>query len=363
MLAGGPLGAQEAAVAGRVERVREGRAAPVPGATVVLHRVSAIAQGPIDTARSDAAGRFAFRFAADTGAVYLVSARHAGIEYFATPLPGRPGARDTGLVLTVHDTSSTVPVLLAARSLVVTRPEGEGVRTVLDVFVLANGSDLTRVAADTTAPIWSAPLPARISEPEVGPGDFTTSSVRLRDGAVALVASAAPGVRQLLLEYHLAAGQRELLVPFTTPVDSVSLLLEDARATVDDPGFVRGDTATIEGRQYRHWAGRIRSPGTLRVVLAPPRTDRLPLLGLVALVAIGFGAALWRLRARAAPAAAPAAPPPDATAILETLAALDARYAGREAEVAPAEWQAYLRDRARLKAALEARLAAHAPGA
>jgi len=364
-VAGGPLRAQEATVAGRVERARDGRASPVTGATVVLHRVSAVAQGPIDTTRSDAAGRFAFRYAADTGAVYLVSARYAGIEYFAAPLPGRPGARDTGLVLAVHDTSSAVPVALAARSLVVTRPEGEGGRTVLDVFVLVNGSDLTRVAADTAVPVWAAPLPARITEPEVGPGDFTTSSVRLRDGAVALVASVAPGVRQLLLEYHLAAGQRELLVPFATPVDSVSLLLEDARATVDDPGFARGDTATIEGRQYRHWSGRIRSPGTLRVVLSPPRTDRLPLLALVALVALGFGAALWRFRARRAPAPAPApaAPPPDANAILEELAALDARFAGREAELPPAEWQAYQRDRARLKAALEAQLAARAPRA
>jgi hypothetical protein len=44
--------------------------------------------------------------------------------------------------------------------------------------------------------------------------------------------------------------------------------------------------------------------------------------------------------------------------LLDVLAALDARYAGREAETAADEWQAYAAERARLKAELERGLAA-----
>jgi hypothetical protein len=47
-----------------------------------------------------------------------------------------------------------------------------------------------------------------------------------------------------------------------------------------------------------------------------------------------------------------------AAAILETLAELDARYAGRDADTPPDEWSAYQERRARLKAELAAALAA-----
>ena len=43
---------------------------PVPGARVLLHRVGREEQGPIDSVRADAAGRFRFRFQPDTS-VYV----------------------------------------------------------------------------------------------------------------------------------------------------------------------------------------------------------------------------------------------------------------------------------------------------
>jgi hypothetical protein len=48
--------------------------------------------------------------------------------------------------------------------------------------------------------------------------------------------------------------------------------------------------------------------------------------------------------------------------LLDGIAALDARYAGREADTPADEWRAYVAERARLKAELEAALAAAAPG-
>jgi hypothetical protein len=55
-------------------------------------------QGPIDSTTADAAGRFHFRFPADSGSVYLLSARYREIEYFSTPV--HLGARpDTAIRL------------------------------------------------------------------------------------------------------------------------------------------------------------------------------------------------------------------------------------------------------------------------
>lgn len=76
--------------AGRVVRRAGTDTVPAPGAMVLLHRVGPVEQGAIDSVAADAAGRFAFQFVRDTGAAYLVSARWAGIEYFA---PCRHGWR------------------------------------------------------------------------------------------------------------------------------------------------------------------------------------------------------------------------------------------------------------------------------
>ena len=62
---------------------------PVPGVRVVLHRVAQATQGPLDSALAGPDGGFRFTLRPDTAAIYLLSARHAGIEYFTTPLDDR----------------------------------------------------------------------------------------------------------------------------------------------------------------------------------------------------------------------------------------------------------------------------------
>jgi hypothetical protein len=48
--------------------------------------------------------------------------------------------------------------------------------------------------------------------------------------------------------------------------------------------------------------------------------------------------------------------------LLDAIAALDARYGGRETEVPPEEWQRYTEERSTLKVELERALAARARG-
>src|SRR5213076_1180259 len=76
---------------GRISRpAKDGHPAPVVGIWVVLHRVGSDRAGALDSVRSDAKGNFRIRFA-ESGApdaLYFVSARHAGIAYFSSPLRG-----------------------------------------------------------------------------------------------------------------------------------------------------------------------------------------------------------------------------------------------------------------------------------
>ena len=156
--------AAQVRVGGTVARLASGDTVPLAGARVVLHRLTATQQGPVDSVLSDAAGRFQFRvIAEDTTALLLTSSRHDGIEYFSRP--ARPTAQgpDTGLVVLVADTSSSAPVSLAGRYLMIGRPQQGGRRGALDLIVLQNRGDMTRVARDSAAPVWSMPMPAGIA--------------------------------------------------------------------------------------------------------------------------------------------------------------------------------------------------------
>ena len=92
-----PLWAQSVAVgearsiAGRIARPDASGDRPVAGAWVTLHRVGPDAAGPVDSMRTGADGRYAFRYRAtgDTLAVYFVSTNRGGVNYFTPPVRER----------------------------------------------------------------------------------------------------------------------------------------------------------------------------------------------------------------------------------------------------------------------------------
>jgi len=323
---------------------------------VVLHRVAEETQGPIDSTAADRNGRFRFRFRPDSGAFYILSARYAGIEYFSQPVPTRSPRPDSAISIVVYDTSSTVPIALEARHLVITRPGEDGSRSVLDIMVLRNDAGRTRIASDSARPTWSAPLPAGSLGLQVSESDFSPEAVARRGDSVVVVAPFAPGEKQLTVQYLIPARQTRVELPLSFPGASLNVLAEEPRIRVSGAGVRFADTQTIQGRTFRRWTGVAERGTVIRLIL--PRTGRAPrglLAALVAAMALALAAGGWYLLAR--PSAAATAGPAD---LLDTLAALDLRYAGREDDIPADEWKSYLEERARLKARLEASLAAGA---
>jgi len=353
-----PLSAQTTTAAGRVILPHPHDSVPVPGVRVLLHRVGGSAQGPIDSMASDRAGRFRFRFRADTSALYLLSARYGGIEYFSAPVPTRAARSDTAVRLLVYDTSSTAPVGVEARHIVVPRPNSDGSRSVLDLIVLRNDGLLARVAPDSAHPAWSLRLPAGTGELEVGESDVSPDAV-LRDGdLVKVVAPLAPGQKQLSIEYAVTPTRGRLEFPVGPSGAPVNLLVEERDAQVGG-ALALADSEVIEGRSFRRWSGRVPAGGS--VVLTVTGGTRIAswrvLAGLVGALALVLALATWRvLRRSPAPVVSPSP-----GSLLDAIAALDARYLGREAETPPEEWRAYEAERSRLKAALASTLAGAGP--
>jgi hypothetical protein len=350
-----PVSAQTIPVGGAVLKADS---TPVPGARVVLHQVGRALQGPVDSTSADRRGRFRFAFRPDTSALYLLSVRHAGIEYFSSPVHTNPARPDTAIRVMVYDTSSVAPVSLEARHLVVARPGEDGSRSVLDLIVLLNGGRRTRVAPDSAAASWGGVLPRGTIGLELGESDVSPDAVTRRGDSLLIAAPLAPGEKQVTVQYAIPAGHKDLELRFAEPVSSVNVLAEENDVEVSGGSLALADSQVLQGRSFRRWTGAVPAGGTLRVAL--PGRARAPewlLPSLVAAVVLVLGGAGWHFLTRQprSPAASPAV-------LLAALAMLDSRYLGREGETSADDWAAYQTERRRLKAQLEAALAGWAPG-
>jgi hypothetical protein len=242
-------------VAGRVVRVVGHDTVAVAGAHVTLHKVTVQKPGPVDSMVSRADGSFSFRIAPDSGVVYLVSARWAGIEYFATPFVVHADSPTPPSVVVVADTSSSAPVRLVARHLIVSLPGADGMRDVVDLFVLNNPGPLTRVGTGPKSATWQAHLPRFAVSPRAGNSDFSAETVQFTDDLVGLFAAIPPGQRDVEVDYEVPAGATRFEVPIDADADISNVVSADKSLRVTG-AFTRSDTV-IDGKSYARWQGRV----------------------------------------------------------------------------------------------------------
>jgi hypothetical protein len=309
----------------------------------------------VDSVLTGPDGRFRFTLTRDTTTLHLLSARRHGIEYFSTSLDNRPSGGNQAVTLVVHDTSSSAPVAIAARHVVIPRAGEDGTREVLDLVLLANAGTETRVAPDSLSASWTGPLPPRSEGLELGESDVSPDAVLRRGDSAIVSAPIAPGEKQLAFQYHLPAGRQDIEIPVGAEPVGLNLLLEESGATVTAPGLALADSQVIEGREFQRWSGDLPANAVVRVTLPGAGTDAGRILAaMVAVLALALLAAAWRLLPRAGAVST--------DRLVGEIALLDTRYQGREAETASEEWGRYLERRDRLKAELEAALARESGG-
>jgi len=335
---------------------------PLRGAMVVGHHVGLDRQGPVDSVRADAAGRFRLPIARpDTTGMYVVSTRHHGIGYFAAPVAGTDRDAAADVLLVVFDTSSSgPPLVLAMRSVVITAPGPEGGRSVMDVFQVHNEGATTRVGADSAAPTWRSRLPAGIAEFRPGEGEISRDAVALSGGEVIVAAPFPPGDKEVVVTYAVPRGARELRVPLDQPLARMELLVEDPAALVRGDGVRPEEPVVLQGRSFRRFSGDGLAGGaevTVEFGAASGTARRYSWIAvLAAAVALAAGAGLG-VRRRLARWRAAAATPSDPDSLAAVIAALDERYEGCEAHTPRDEWESYQTRRAELKERLQAALA------
>lgn len=290
---------------------------PVPREPVVLHRVSAREAGAIDSAVTDARGRYAFRVSApDSQAMYLVSAHYGGIAYFSAPASsGTPGgARGDASEIVVYDTTSAdVRLQLRGRHLVVSSPNADGMRSVIDVLEIENDTVLTRVAGPANRATYSLLLPDGTRNVRASQGEMGEGSIDVRQGRADLYAPLSPGLRQLVLTYDLPPDVFPLAIPLERSVSVLEVLLEEPGATAAGAGLVSQGGVSVDGKAFTRYLGQDAAANavvTLAVrgggVRAPLPSWLVPLV--LALVTLGAILVLSRRAPPATPTPAPAIP-------------------------------------------------------
>lgn len=343
-------------VGGTILRLTPADSVPLAGVQVVLHRVGRDFQGPVDSTRSRADGSFRFDFIADTTAVYILSASHAGVQYFSSPVHTNPERPDTAISIVVSDTSTTARIEVASRHVVVGAPRADGTRQVIDLVGLENPGWLTRVPGHAQRPTWSTPLSDDLIGFDVGASDFSPEAVFFRGGRVEVFGPIAPGEKELLLRYLIPATIGNLAFAFADTVGDFSVLIEDTGPRVSGPVSEAPDPEVISGQAFRVWRGRPTPADTIAIAFpgAVPRSTAPLLAVLVGVMGLALIATAWRVRRGHAKIPVEEEP---VEVLVRRLALLDARYRGREAEVPASEWTAYQERRHALKARLTRALA------
>ncbi len=261
-------------VDGHVVRGTRTGSVPVAGSWVVVHRVGTDRSGPLDSTRTDGAGRFSLHYktSGDTSAVYFVSTSYGGVAYFSRPLREPVVSGDDGTLMVFDTTSRAFPIAIAGRHVIVSTPDANGRRSVGEVYELQNDSALTLVARDSTAPVWSAHVPAGALSLDVNPsGDIAAGAVAHAGSAVQLFAPLSPGLRQFAFSYDLPAKAFPLLVPAEQPIGVLELLVQERMAHVSVSGVNLREMAPVspDGRVFRRFLARDVPPGSVVQIEVP----------------------------------------------------------------------------------------------
>ncbi len=317
---------------------------PLRGAWVSLHEVTGFGGEVVDSQRVGTDGTVRLRAPrTDTTASYLLSVEHQSIAYFSEPFRG---ASPRPATILVYDTSAVSPIIATRERHIIFQPmDDDGTRRVIELLVLENAGRRTRVAPDTSRPVWEDRLLPGVVRFEVGAADVSEEAVYRRGDRIAVAAPIPPGERQVLVSYVLPRGARELDLSFERPIMRLNVMVADSLASVGAPTTFRG-REMLEGVGYQRYAAEA-LPAGARVTLTwgvVPRSDRPTLIVLVSLAVvflIGSGSFWWRRTVRAVPRSGD----DDAEALAARIAALDRQFG-----LSPTE--TYRAERAALKARL-----------
>lgn len=323
---------------------------PADTGTAVLHRVSPLQSGPVDSVAVNG-GRFEFRVdAAPESAgldVYFASVRYRDILYFGAPVTGPPDLEGEAYVVRAYPTVGARPDLaipVTVRNVFVEKADPGPGWFVTDVFELENGMEFTVVASEEGA-TWSHPLPPGAVSFSVAPSDLRPEGASFSGGRVSVSTPIPPGELAYAFSYRIPADA------FTLPMEggalSMELLFREPAGQLTVTGLASVGPLDLEGVTFRRFAGREMATSVVVVEPGAPAAPigSMPLLAVLLGLALTAAGSVLLFRARLRGLRVPAARRRE---LLIAVARLDESWNAGEMDV-----EEYDRRRARLLLELE----------
>jgi hypothetical protein len=213
----------------------------------------------MDSVRADDNGRYGFvykRFG-DESAIYFASAVYGGIAYFTSPFTNPRVTGDDAEITVFDTTSSAIPISVRGHHVVVSAVDANSVRSITEVYELANDTSLTRIAPANRKgeASWSTIVPSGATGFQVTQGDVPPSAVTAEDGRVQVFAPIAPGLKQLAFTYNLPASRFPLSIPVTGPTQIFEVLVEEEKGSVTGARLKETNPVSLANRTFRRFVG------------------------------------------------------------------------------------------------------------
>ncbi len=355
-------------VDGQIQLGRRSGAVPVPNQWVVVHRIASdsagnVSGGPLDSARTDGRGRFRIRYPrAAQQATYIAITTYQGVSYISTPLMRPRVSGDDGLIMVFDTISPPYPIHVAGRHIVITAPDLENRRRVIEVFELLNDSTHTVMGTEAN-PVWRVPIPARAKDVEINAvGDISPAMTRIEPELLSVFSPISPGIRQISFSYVLEPDAFPLVMPVADSAGVLELLVQEPEAFIEGGGFTEVSPVMQDGVAFRRLLAKdVPARAVIRFTMpkAVGRGESRAIVGIVVAVSIAMLAALaflfWH-RHRTVASDGRGAPPVSPEALVRQLAMMDAEFE-RRTDVSAADRAEFDARRSALKARLNALLA------
>ena len=231
---------------------------PVTDSYVMLHSVSSMRSGQVDSVSLSSEGYFEFQLQGfdDIGGsdeVYFASVEHQGVLYFGSAITDVGQLENSYSIAVfsakvVPEEGMTLP--LKVRNILL--EEATGTWRVRDVIALENPGDETLIPSEGGA-VWSYPLPDGFRNPEVIRGELPPEDVMFTEKGVLVRAPLPPGERMLVIVYELT--DLDATFPAPGPTEMVELFVKEPGPSIQVTNLSPLDVVSLEpGSSYRRYS-------------------------------------------------------------------------------------------------------------
>ena len=356
-------------VAGQVQKGKRAGPLPVPNQWVVVHRIASdstgkVNGGPLDSARTDNAGRFRIRYPHfGEQATYIAITTYEGVSYISSPF-NRPTVTGDDAAIMVFDTvSPPYPIHVEGRHLIITAPDTANRRRIVEVYELLNDSVHTVIGTEKN-PVWRATLPPKAKDVQINPeGDVSPLMAKVVGNNLIVFAPVSPGLRQVSFTYTLGSDEFPWEMPVVDSTAVFELLIQETEAAVEGGGFTEVRGVQQQGIAFRRFLSQaLPSRATIRFSMPKPVTrsqSRMVewVVGVVAVLMLAaLGLVMWR-RTRPTGIVSRAPALTSSETLIRELATMDAEFERNQAAT-QAERAEFAMRREAIKTRLNAALAA-----